>query len=172
MELFPFSYREFTTFKKLDTNTDSLNEYLKTGGIPEYVKSGAGNLMSMLLDDILVRDMGFYTETSTTYTDNTGHRLENLVYLHLRHHYKELFYFRQKGECDFIAFNRGKAERVLQVCQHIDDTNLDREYNGLVEAMKEFKTNEGVIVTLNQKDRFEKDGITVRLIPVHEYLSE
>lgn len=254
MELFPFSYREFTTFKKLGYNAESLIEYLKTGGIPEYVKSGVGTLMNRLLDDILVRDiairhsvrdveslqrlavylisnignpisanklagifgirssatlleffsyftdaclmdfvpqfsyslkaqarnpkkvyvmdLGFYTETSTTFTDNTGHRLENLVYLHLRRHYKELFYFRQKGECDFIAFNRGKAEQVLQVCQHVDDTNLDREYNGLLEAMKEFKTNEGVIVTLDQKDRFEKDGVTVRLVPAYEYLPE
>ena len=37
-------------------------------------------------------------------------------------------------------------------------------------AMKFFQINEGVIVTLNQKDVFEKDGYTVKLIPAHEFL--
>jgi hypothetical protein len=238
----------------LKYDAESLGEYLKTGGIPEYVKTKNNILLNSLLDDILVRDiavrysirdveslrklavylisnvgntvsankltgmfgirssatlleffsyftdsylidfmpqfsfslkaqarnpkkvyvmdLGFYTETSTSYTDNTGHRLENLIYLHLRRSYKDLFYFRQKGECDFLVFNRGKAVHVLQVCHHIDDTNLDREYKGLIEAMEAFDLTEGIIVTFNQKDRFEKDGLIIRLVPAYEYLSE
>lgn len=254
IELFPFSYNEFVNFKGLKYDSESLGEYLKTGGIPEYVKTKNNILQNSLLDDILVRDiavrysirdveslrklavylisnvgntvsankltgmfgirstatlleffsyftdsylidfmpqfsfslkaqarnpkkvyvmdLGFYTETSTSYTDNTGHCLENLVYLHLRRSYKKLFYFRQKGECDFVVFNRGKAEHVLQVCHHIDDTNLNRKYQGLTEAMNTFDLTEGIIVTFNQKDRFEKDGLTIRLVPAYEYLSE
>ena len=79
-------------------------------------------------------------------------------------------YFKEKGECDFVSFAKGKAQEAIQVCYHIDDSNFEREYNGLVEAMEAFKLNEGTIVTLNQKDLFEKDGFTVRLLPAHEYL--
>lgn len=65
--------------------------------------------------------------------------------------------------------SRGKVEKLVQACYQIDDLNFQREYSGLVEAMKFFQMKEGVIVTLNQKDVFEKDGYTVKLIPAHEF---
>lgn len=254
MELFPFSYKEFIKFKGLDYNTESLENYLKTGGIPEYVRTGMGILLNNLMDDILVRDIairhsvrdveslrqlavylmsnvgnlvsankligmfgikssatileyfsffkdsylieflpqfsyslkaqvrnpkkiyaidtGLITEVSTAFTENIGHKLENLIYLHLRRTYKELYFYREKGECDFVAFSKGKIQKAIQVCYQIDDLNFEREYNGLLEAMEAFKLKEGIIITLNQKDIFEKDGLTVRLIPAHEFLSE
>jgi Predicted ATPase (AAA+ superfamily) len=56
-ELFPFSYNEFISFKKLENNSDSLNDYLAHGGIPEYVKNGMGVILNNLMDDILIRDI-------------------------------------------------------------------------------------------------------------------
>jgi len=116
-------------------------------------------------------DTGLITEVSTAYTENAGHKLENLVYLHLRRNYKELYYYKDKGECDFVAFVKGKAQKAVQVCYQSDDLNFDREYNGLVEAMEALRLKEGVIVTFNQKDRFHKNGLNVELVPAHEYLS-
>jgi len=58
----------------------------------------------------------------------------------------------------------------VQVCYQIEDTNFEREYNGLLEAMRFFKLAEGVIITSEQKDSFEKDGHKVELIPAYEYL--
>jgi hypothetical protein len=40
----------------------------------------------------------------------------------------------------------------------------------LLEAMMFFKLTEGIIVTLDQKDRFERDGHLIKLIPAHEYV--
>ena len=104
------------------------------------------------------------------FTDNIGQRFENLIYLHLRRKYNELYFFKDKGECDFVAFNRGKAEELVQVCFKIDNLNFEREYAGLVEAMKFFQKKEGIIVTLNQKDLIERDGFKITLLPAHEYL--
>jgi len=115
-------------------------------------------------------DTGLISATSTAFSDNTGHKLENLVYLHLRRKKTELYYFKEKGECDFVSFSKGKAQEVVQVCLRIDDINFDREYNGLVAAMQAFGLNQGVIVTLDQKDYFEKNGYVVKMIPAHEYL--
>jgi predicted AAA+ superfamily ATPase len=252
MELFPFSFQEYIEFKKLKHNKKSLNAYLKTGGFPEFVKSGEPLILNNLLEDILVRDIavrhnirdigslkelavyllsnvgslvsankltdmfgiktratlleyftyfkdaylleflpqfsyslkaqarnpkkiyaidtGLIAAVSTQFTDNLGRKLENLVYLHLRRQYKELYYFNDRGECDFLAFRKGKVERAVQVCYQIDDTNFDREYNGLLEALKFFNLSEGVIVTLDQKDTFEKEGFTIKLVPAYEYL--
>ncbi len=252
MEMFPFSFTEYLAFNNIKASTDSLNEYLQTGGFPEYVKNGSELILQNLMEDIIVRDIavrhairdvnalkqltvylisnvgtlvsankltdlfgikssatileyfawlrdaylveflplfsysikvqvrnpkkvyaidtGLIAATSTAFSENIGHKLENLVYLHLRRRNTELYYFKEKGECDFISFTKGKAQEAIQVCYNIDDNNADREYNGLVEAMKTFKLREGTIVTLNQKDHFEKDGFTIHLIPAHEYL--
>lgn len=252
MELFPFSYQEFLTFKGLDANVESLDKYLKMGGIPEYVKTGLGDLVANLVDDILIRDIvvrhgirdvdslkqlaiylitnagslvsatklvgmfgiksaatileyfsfyrnaylveflpqfsyslkaqirnpkkvyaidvGMTKELSVSHSEDLGHRLENLVYLHLRRKYKELYFFKEKGECDFVAYNKGQAKAAVQVCWHVERINMEREYKGLIEAMNFFKLKEGIIVTYNQRDSFVRDGLSVNLVPAFDYL--
>jgi hypothetical protein len=48
--------------------------------------------------------------------------------------------------------------------------NLDRELNGMAEALEFFNAAEGVLVTLSQKDQFEKNGKVIHAIPAYEYL--
>lgn len=57
------------------------------------------------------------------------------------------------------------------MCYQIDDLNFDREYNGLLEALRFFKLQEGLIITLDQKDVFEQDGFIIKMIPAYEYLA-
>lgn len=56
-ELFPFSFAEFCAYNQIAQNEYSLDLYLKTGGIPDYVKSGQGLVLQQLVDDILMRDI-------------------------------------------------------------------------------------------------------------------
>lgn len=56
-ELFPFSFTEFLTFRKMERNADALDEYMRTGGIPEYLKTRQPIVLRTLLDDVLVRDI-------------------------------------------------------------------------------------------------------------------
>ena len=247
MELFPFSYSEFIRFKKLNNDENAVIDYLKTGGIPEYVKSDVSYVLNALVDDILMRDiairhsvrdvnslrqltaylitnignlvsanklsgmfdikspatfleyfsflkdaylldfipmfshslkiqarnpkkvyvtdMGLYTENALSTSDNMGRRLENLVFLHLRRKYKHIFYYKDRGECDFIAIEKNTVKEAIQVCLTITNENFDREYNSLLEAIQNLGLKQGTIVTLNQSDTFEKDGIIIRMIP-------
>ena len=48
--------------------------------------------------------------------------------------------------------------------------NFDREYNGLLEAVQNLGLKQGTIVTLNQSDTFEKDGIIIRMMPAASLL--
>jgi hypothetical protein len=66
--------------------------------------------------------------------------------------------------------DRNQAKEIVQACYNVDDLNFEREYTGLIQAMKFFNKKNGLIVTLNQKDKFEKEGLTVTLLPAHEYL--
>jgi uncharacterized protein len=251
-ELFPFSYNEFLSCRKMEPNTESVREYMNVGGMPEYVKSGEGQILSHLIDDILIRDisvrqslrdvntlrqltvyllsnvgnlisaskligmfgmksattfleyfsflsdaylvefipqfsyslkaqarnlkkvyaldLGFVSQVGMLFSENNGQRFENLIYLHLRNKANEIYYYKDKGECDFVTMENGQALELVQACYEINDLNFDREYAGLVEALKFFKKEEGIIVTMNQSDKFEKDGYKVRVVPAHEFL--
>ena len=56
-ELFSFSYAEYLALKGGEPSAQTFNDYMKVGGIPEYLKTGEPLILSTLLDDVLVRDI-------------------------------------------------------------------------------------------------------------------
>lgn len=115
-------------------------------------------------------DTGMINVNSGSFTDDSGRKLENLVYLHLRRKSREIYYFSEKGECDFIVFVNGVAVEAVQVCFDLNPDNLDRELNGALEALASLNLKEGKIITVHQKDRYEKEGCIINVIPCHEFL--
>ncbi len=115
-------------------------------------------------------DLGLFTENSIVFSDENGRRIENAVYLHLRKRWKELYYFQEKKECDFVVFDRGKIKQLIQVCYELTADNLERETVGLYTAMEFFKINSGTLVTFNQKDVFNKGDKKINVISLDDYL--
>jgi uncharacterized protein len=56
-ELFPFSYQEFLVFEKKETSLQSLENYLKKGGFPEFLKTKNEEVLQNLFKDIVLRDI-------------------------------------------------------------------------------------------------------------------
>ncbi|MCL2649753.1 MAG: ATP-binding protein [Candidatus Azobacteroides sp.] len=56
-ELYPFSFREFCSFRNLENDKQAVLEYIKTGGFPEVVKTGNNEILQFLIEDILHRDI-------------------------------------------------------------------------------------------------------------------
>lgn len=119
---------------------------------------------------VYASDTGLINANSGSFTDDLGSRFENLVFLHLRRQFKEIYYFAEKGECDFVVCEKGAVRQVLQVCYELTADNLDREFNGLFEAMDFFKLNTGTLVTLHQTDEFEKEGKVISVVPAINFL--
>ncbi len=117
-------------------------------------------------------DTGLVNVNSKSFSDDHGRVLENLVFLHLRRSFREICYFSEKGECDFVVFDKGRARNVVQVCYELTPDNLDRELNGLFEALTFLDMKKGFIVTKNQTDRFERDGKTAEVLPCHQFFDE
>lgn len=250
-ELFPFSLPEYLRFVKKDSSESTLIAYMKTGGFPEYVKTGNNDILHQLFEDILIRDIavrygvrdikslqrlalylisnvgklvtanriksligisatstvmeyfshlehswlfqfvpkfsysvrkqminprkvysidtGMVSVNSKSFTSDYGPLFENLVYLFLRRRFKEINYFSEKGECDFIAFRNGEPIEIVQACYELNPDNLDRELNGLFEALTFFDIKKGHIITRNQTDRFERDGKIAEVVSCREY---
>ncbi|NOR74186.1 MAG: AAA family ATPase [Draconibacterium sp.] len=55
IELFPFSFVEFSTFNSVEKNEDSVINYLNKGGFPAYLISNSEDYLNQLFDDLLVR---------------------------------------------------------------------------------------------------------------------
>lgn len=111
-------------------------------------------------------DTGFSKNLSASSSDDKGRYLENAVYLFLRRRYKEIYYFREKRECDFLVKDRGKIILAVQVCYELNSDNLEREIQGLREAMKKFKLKEGYIITFDGSDKFEN----IKVIPAWKWM--
>ncbi len=115
-------------------------------------------------------DTGLLAILSMSFSKDQGRLLENLVFIHFKRLGKEVFYYRQKGECDFIIATGGKVEMAVQVCYDLNADNLPREENGLLEALNELGLSEGTILTFGQKDELQREGKTIRIIPVWEWI--
>ena len=119
---------------------------------------------------VYVIDTGLASVNSASFTGDHGRLLENLVYMHLRRKQKGIYYYSGKSECDFVVSDKGRIRTCVQVCYELTPDNMDRELNGLKEALDFFKLKEGTLVTLTQSDHFEMDKKIVNVVPAHQYL--
>ncbi len=117
-------------------------------------------------------DTGLITTLSMSFSKDKGRLLENKVFIHLKRMGKEIYYYQQKGECDFIVSKNNHVEFAAQVCYDLTPENLDRELNGLLEAMAELNLQEGYIFTMDQQEQLEKGGKKIQVIPVWKWMLE
>lgn len=114
-------------------------------------------------------DTGLVRTNSRAFTRDEGRMLENMVFLQLRRLHQEIFYFKQKKECDFIVCEKGKPVALIQVCMDLGSDSLEREMAGIREAMEFFKMNRGLIITHNQEDIFSFGDQTINVIPFYKW---
>ncbi len=106
-------------------------------------------------------DTGFFKSVFPNYPDSLGLRFENLVFLELLRQGKQVFYFRDSRECDFLITekdNRAVTAAVqVSVCLG-NPVVREREVLGLLAAMEEFGLNEGLILTMDDEGVMEIEG--------------
>jgi len=117
-------------------------------------------------------DNGLIKANTLSFSKDTGRMLENLVYMHLRQYYAQLYYYRENSECDFVVFDKNKCKMLIQVCEEINGDTKERELRGLFEAMDFFKLKDGYIITTSQKDTLKLEGKTIHLVPANEFVME
>jgi len=115
-------------------------------------------------------DNGLSANNSASFSKDKGRMIENKVFLGLRRKYKDIFYFQDKNECDFVVKEKERITGAFQVCYSLHEDNKEREMNGLVAALKEFKLKEGLILTYNQEDEFLVEGRKISVRPVWKWL--
>ncbi|MFA5771885.1 MAG: ATP-binding protein [Thermoplasmata archaeon] len=265
--LYPFSFREYLKFKKIRlpeknafTTTEkatfkgAFEDYIKNGGLPEYLKTENREYLKTLYDNILYRDvliryhlsnekalkellyyvagnvsketsfnsikkiLGLgssttvreyfnYLENSfllslvsrfdysikkqiysnkkvylidTALAINLGYRvskdmgrlLENAVFIELKRRNFDVYYHRDKHECDFLCMEQSRAVQAIQVCYEFNEETRERETNGIIEAMEKHKLKTGLVLTSDQQEElvFGKKKIVVK--PIWKWMLE
>jgi predicted AAA+ superfamily ATPase len=118
-------------------------------------------------------DPSLITSVTPGISRNAGHLLENLVFLHIRRRTENVFYYRtQKGaEIDFVWLDDHGNKHLLQACFSLNDPSTKkREIASLFQAMEELGLEKSTIVTMEQDDAIEKDGMKINIIPAWKYL--
>jgi predicted AAA+ superfamily ATPase len=122
-------------------------------------------------------DWALAIRNSLVWDGSYSRALENMVYLHLRRTDLRIRYYltrNKRQEVDFlVSDHHGKPMTAIQVSMDISlpDT-LRRELDPLFSTARYFGTTHNLIITLNQEQRVEKDGITVQAIPAWKWLLE
>ncbi len=122
---------------------------------------------------IYVIDTGLRTVSLQSDREDWGRLAENATYLELRRRGKQAFYYKQKQEVDFVITELGKPVDAIQVCySDLEDQETgDREVNALLECLQALELSSGTILTLSLEDVLLREGKTIHLIPLYQWLS-
>jgi len=117
-------------------------------------------------------DNGLSSCNSVSFSSDSGRMLENQVFLDLRRLRSEIYYFSGSNECDFVVREKNRIKMAVQVCHELNEGNMDREINGLVEALETFNLDEGLLLTYDQEDNLERSGKRIIVKPVWKWSSK
>jgi len=122
-------------------------------------------------------DTGLRNVVGFKFSEDIGRLYENLVFVELKKRLSEslseIYYWKgkQKKEVDFLIKEELKTKEAIQVCWNVDDKKTkEREIEGLLEAMKEFKLKQGTIITEDYEDEKVVDKKKIRFIPLWKWL--
>jgi uncharacterized protein len=104
---------------------------------------------------------------------NSGHLLENLVFVALRRVSPAIFYYKTRTgrEVDFIIQDQDRSAMLVQVCESLADPRTrKRETTALAEAMAEMQLDHATIVTRNDEDRLAVESGIISIVPVWRFL--
>ncbi len=168
-----FSYNSLKNMLKLGSSTtikDYLN-YIENSYLLIQVPKFSYSTKSQIYANkkIYMIDTAMAVINGFRLSGDMGRLLENLVCIHLKRNNHELFYFRDKYECDFIA-GSDSGYYAIQVCYELHEMNRERELRGLAEAMNKLELHNGTIITIDQEEEVIVDGKEVSIIPAYKWL--
>lgn len=96
-----------------------------------------------------------------------GRVMENLVFLELKRRGKQPFYYSNGREVDFFL----EDEYLINVALSIDEPNtFQRETESLFSAMKQLNISESSLITLYEKRTLRREGKTIHIQPLADFL--
>lgn len=116
-------------------------------------------------------DHGLAQAIRFAFSEDLGRILENIVYVHLRRKYENIYYFQENKECDFLIVQGPHVTQAIQVTKSLFlEKTRQREIEGLKEALLKFKLKEGVILTEDESETLKLKNLTIKIMPLWYWL--
>lgn len=128
-------------------------------------------------EKIYIIDTAFVTEREDNFSlENIGWKLENVVCIELLRRYKplycDIFYYKEaSSQVDFVIAKDGNVKELIQVSYEItSEKTRNREIRGLKNAAQKLKCKKLTLITFEEYETVEEDGLTINVIPATEWL--
>jgi predicted AAA+ superfamily ATPase len=162
----PYSLEDIYTILR------SLQDVFLASYVKNYSKSFKKSEISK--SKVYIFDNG-YIHFLTNENKDYGRILENLVFIELFRRQgnienKNIYYYKNNYECDFIILKKDKPHKAVQVTYDLNHKNKKREIKGLVKTCEKFKLKKGLILTFDQEEEFREDKIQIKLKPVWKWM--
>jgi predicted AAA+ superfamily ATPase len=118
-------------------------------------------------------DTGMINAVSFKLSSDIGRLYENITFLHILRSGKETYYWQnQKGhEVDFVIKEGLEPTGLIQVCSDLSNPETkEREINGLLAGMKNFRIKEGTIITADVFGEEKVNGGKIKYVPLWYWL--
>ncbi len=118
-------------------------------------------------------DNGMRNSVLLPQSGDEGKLLENAVFLQLRRNLtpmQKITYFSDEHECDFIVQTEDRIDQLIQVCLSMtDESTRLRELKGMKEANRVTGCTNCTIVTLEESDEIEFEGLKINIVPAWKW---
>jgi predicted AAA+ superfamily ATPase len=166
-----FSYNNITRLLEINSIRSTIDycDYLSESYILELIPMYSTSIKRQIANHKKAYsiDNGMARANSLSFSEDRGRMLENVVFQHIRRTYHDIMYFKtQNSECDFLIREQDRILMAIQACWQVNEDNIQREVNGIKNAMKETQVKTGIIVTYDQEDQLEG----INLIPAWKWL--
>ncbi len=118
-----------------------------------------------LASKIYCIDNGLRNAVSFKFSKDKGKLAENTVFIELERRQKDVYYWKNKREVDFVVKNRDNSLSAINVSY--TDEIKEREIEALLEFKKEFKNVKDLMILTKDKEKKRQD---ITFIPLWKWL--
>nr|MDO8114239.1 ATP-binding protein [Candidatus Sigynarchaeota archaeon] len=170
-----FSYNKIASALNLHVETvEKYLSYMEEAFLVFILNRFAYKLRTQYREEkkIYVIDAGLRNYIAFQTTKDHGKSAENAVFLELKRREQEIYYWKEGNhEVDFVITLGAEVKELIQVVWDLkEESTRKREIDGIIAAAKEFKIDQGTVITFNMESEETIEGIRIRYVPLAVWL--
>lgn len=123
------------------------------------------------LKKVYAIDTGLVNSIGFSFSKNKGKLIENVVFLHLKRKYEEVYYLKTKDGYE-VDFYIPEEKLLIQVADNLENSKTrEREFRSILEVSRgDYDVKRSVVVTQSEKEEVEQEGVSIEVVPLYEFL--
>lgn len=117
-------------------------------------------------------DTGLRNSVSYRFSEDLGRIAENIIFTSLAGEGREIYYYKNSGEIDFVVREGAQINELIQVSMISaeDEKAREREIQSLEDGMKNLNVNKGVLITNDWEENLKIQAGRISAVPIWKWL--